>query len=332
MRGIVPREPGRGARFFLSIAAAALIVSSPARADEFFLVRDENPLICAFYLPLPSDGRLTDGADLSATLSISNTLNVENRAQENLLVDGESHTLRLSYEDALYRSWRFRFTVPIINDSGGFLDSSIDHWHRWFGLNPGNRPFYPQNQLVYSYSGRSNVDVTQQQTSIGDISGELGWYPIDDAHRTVSLWGGLEAPTGSVAKLTGDGAWDGAVWAHGALRWPQWQLAAELGLAQPFGDEIFAGSAHRTSLFARFAATRSVSSAWSVRMQLDGQTGRVEDSNLRFLGPSLQLTVGAIRRLGRSWRIEFGFAEDAAVNTAPDITFFLGIRRQSSAK
>jgi hypothetical protein len=332
MRGIVPREPGRGVRVFLSIAAAALVVSSAARADEFFLVRDENPLIRAFYLPLPSDGRLTDGADLSATLSISNTLNVENRAQENLLVDGESHTLRLSYEDALYGSWRFRFTVPVINDSGGFLDSTIDHWHRWFGLNPGNRPFYPLNQLVYSYSGRSNIDVTQRQTSLGDISGELGWYPIDDAHRTVSLWGGLQAPTGSVANLTGDGAWDGAVWAHGALRWPRWQLAAELGLAQPFGDEIFAGSAHRTSLFARFAATRSVSSVWSVRLQLDAQTGRVEDSNLRFLGPSLQLTVGAIRRLGQSWRIEFGFAEDAAVNTAPDITFFLGIRRQSSAK
>jgi uncharacterized protein DUF3187 len=332
MRGNAPRELGGGARPFLSIAAAAFIISGSAQADEFFLVRDENPLIRGFYLPLPSDGRLTDGADLSATLSVSNTLNVENRANESLLVDGESHTLRLSYEDALYQSWRFRFTVPIINDSGGFLDSTIDHWHRWFGFNPGNRPFYPQNELVYSYSGRGSIDLTRSQTSIGDVSGELGWYPIDDAHRTFSVWGGLEAPTGSVAKLTGDGAWDGAVWAHGALRWPQWQLAAELGMTQPFGDEIFAGAAHRTSLFARFAATRALGSAWSLRAQLDGQTGRVEDSSLRFLGPSLQLTVGAIRRLGQSWRIEFGFAEDAAVNTAPDITFFLGIRRQSSAK
>jgi Protein of unknown function (DUF3187) len=332
MRGAAPRTPARAPRF-LSITAAAFIACNLARADEFFQVRDENPLIRGFYLPLPSDGRLTDGADLSATLSITNTLNVENRGQESLLVDGESHTLRLSYEDALYQSWRFRFTVPIINDSGGFLDSTIDHWHHWFGFNPGNRPFYPQNQLVYSYSGKgSSVDLTQPHTSIGDISGELGFYPIDDAHRTISLWGGLEAPTGSVADLTGDGAWDGAFWAHGAWRWPKWQLAAELGLAQPFGDEIFAGAAHRTSLFARFAATRALGSEWSLRAQLDGQTGRVEDSNLRFLGPSLQLTVGAIRRFGRSWRIEFGFAEDAAVNTAPDITFFLGIRRQSSAK
>jgi hypothetical protein len=332
MRGAAPRAPWRAAAPFLRIAAAAFMGLGAARADEFFQVRDENPLIRGFYLPLPTDGRLSDGADLSATLSISNTLNVENRPQESLLVDGESHTLRLSYEDALYQSWRFRFTVPIINDSGGFLDSTIDHWHHWFGFNPGNRPFYPQNQLVYSYSGRSSVDLTQPQTSLGDISGELGWYPLDDAHRTISVWGGLEAPTGSAAKLTGDGAWDGALWAHGALRWPQWQLAAELGLAQPFGDEIFAGAAHRTSLFARFAATRALSSAWSLRAQLDGQTGRVEDSDIRFLGPSLQLSVGAIRRVGDRWRIEFGFAEDAAVNTAPDITFFLGIRRQSSAK
>jgi hypothetical protein len=332
MRGAAPRKPARTGRLALAIAAAAFIACGAARADEFFQLRDENPLVRGFYLPMPGDGRLSDAADLSATLSVSNTLNVENRPQENLLVDGESHTLRLSYADSLYGAWRFRFTVPIINDGGGFLDSAIDHWHRWFGFNPGNRPFYPQNQLLYSYSGKGSVDLDRPQTSIGDVSGELGWYPIDDAHRTISLWGGLEAPTGSVAKLTGDGAWDGAVWAHGALRWPKWQLAAELGLAQPFGDEIFGGAAHRTSLFTRFAATRALGSKWSLRAQLDGQTGRLENSDVRFLGPSLQLTVGAIRRLGEAWRIEFGFAEDAAVNTAPDITFFLGIRRQSGAK
>jgi hypothetical protein len=302
------------------------------RADEFFLVRDENPLIRGFYLPLPSDSRLTDGPGMSATLAISNTLNVESRPQESLLVDGESDVLTLTYEDSVGQSWRYRFTAPLIHDSGGFLDSAISSWHRLFGFPQGFRPFYPKNEIVYAYSGHGNVDITQSQSGIGDISGEMGWYPIDDAHRTVSFWGGLEAPTGSASKLMGDGAWDGAVWAHGALRWPKWQLAAELGVAQPFGDEIFAGAAHKTSVFARFAATRALGSLWSLRAQLDGQSGRVEDSNIRFLGPSLELTVGAVRRLGKNWRLEFGFAEDAAVNTAPDITFFLGIRRQSSAK
>lgn len=309
-----------------------LAAAASAHADEFFPVRDENPLIRGFYLPLPSDSRLSDGLNLTAALSISNTLNVESRTGENMLVDGESDALRLTLDDSFGGSWRYRFTLPVYHDSGGFLDSAIDHWHRWFGFNPGNRPFYPHNELIFSYSGRGNIDLTRPETSLGDISGELGWFPLDDAHRTVSIWGGLEAPTGSVSNLTGDGAWDGAVWAHGALRWPQWQLAAEAGIAQPFGDQLFAGYAHRTSAFARFAATRALGSQWALRAQLDGQTGRVQDSTTRFLGPSLQLTVGAVRRLGERWRIEFGFAEDAAVNTAPDITFFFGIRRQSSAK
>ena len=333
MRGAARHRWRRVAPFFVSLGAA-LVAAVPAasHADEFFQVRDENPLIRGFYLPLPSDSRLTDGQTLSATFSISNTLNVENRQNESLLVDGESHVLRVSYEANLQPAWRFRFTFPLIHDSGGFLDSTIDDWHRWFGFNPGNRPYYPRNEIIYSYTGKSSIDVTQPQTSFGDISADLGWYPLDDGHRTFSVWGGLKAPTGSVAKLTSDGAWDGAVWAHGAWRWPQWQVAAEMGVAQPFGDELFAGAAHRTSLFARFAATRALGSQWSLRVQLDGQTGRVEDSDLRFLGPSLLLTIGAVRRLGDRWRIEFGFAEDAAVNTAPDITFFLGIRRQSGAK
>jgi hypothetical protein len=331
-RDSIAHAPLRNLKFIGLAAAAILAAAAPAHADEFFLVRDENPLIRSFYVPLPSDSRLTDGVDLSATLAISNTLNVESRTGENLHVDGESDALRLSFEDSLYQSWRYRLTIPVIRDSGGFLDSAIDHYHRWFGFPPGFRPDYPHGQIIYSYSGRGDIDLTHPGTSIGDISGELGWFPIDDAHRTLSLWGGLEAPTGSVAKLTSDGAWDGALWAHYGLRWPTWQLAAELGVAQPFGDELFDGFAHRTSLFGRFAVTRAMGSLWSLRAQLDGQTGRVEDSTARFLGPSLQLTVGAVRRLGDRWRIEFGFAEDVAVNTAPDITFFLGIRRQSSAK
>jgi hypothetical protein len=303
-------------------------MAGAARADEFFLVRVENPLTRSFYLPLPSDSRLGDAASLTASLAITNTLNVEQRASESLLVDGESDALLLTYGNALSTSWRYRFTLPIIHDSGGFLDSTIEAWHRWFGFNPGNRPFFPRNQIVYAYAkGSVDISIREPQTSVGDVAGEVGWYPVDDARRTLSLWGGLKAPTGSVSKLTGDGAWDGALWVHGALRWPAWQLAGEFGVAQPFGDEIFAGSAHKTSVFARFAATRALGANWSLRAQLDGQTGRVEDSRLRFLGPSLQLTLGAARRLGSRWRIEFGFTEDAAVNTAPDITFFLGIRR-----
>ena len=305
--------------------ACGNLTCGPARADEFFATRDENPLLRGFYLPLPSDSRRDADAVMSATLLVSNTLNVESRGRESLLVDGESTALDLGYENALAPDWRYRLSVPVIQDSGGVLDALIDGWHQAFGFSRGNRPFYPKRQLDYSYSGVATIDLNHSQTSIGDFAVDLGWYALDDAQHTLSLWGGLKAPTGKVGDLTSDGAWDGAVWLHGAMRWAKWQLAAEAGVAQPFGDEIFAGAAHRESVFARFAATRSVGSQWSLRAQLDGQTGHVAGSDLRFLGASLQLTIGAARTLKGRWRIDMGFTEDAAVNTAPDITFFLGI-------
>jgi len=242
-----------------------------------------------------------------------------------LFVDGESTSLDIAFDDAFAADWRYRLSVPVIHDSGGILDTVIDSWHQLFGFSRGYRPFYPKNQIDYSYEGVSSISLAHAQTSVGDVAADAGWYAVDDPHRTVSLWAGLKAPTGKVADLTSDGAWDAALWAHAAMRWPVWQLAAEAGMAQPFGDEIFAGMAHRSSAFARFSVTRAVGAAWSLRAQLDGQTGHVAGSDLRFLGPSLQLTVGGTRSLWGRWRIELGFAEDVAVNTAPDITFFLGI-------
>jgi hypothetical protein len=309
----------------LAAALLAVACAAPLRAEEFFPTRDENPLLRGFYRPLASDTRADAGAVVAATFSIMNTLESEKRSAQQLLVDGESDTLRLSYEDSITHDWRYRVTVPVIRDSGGFLDSSIESWHRFFGFNPGSRPYYPKNQLVYFYSGKNQVDVHGSRTSIGDVSAEAGWYATDSASRTISFWGGVEAPTGSKLKLTGDGAWDAALWGHAARRWSNWRLGVELGVAQPMGDGIFAGSAHVTSAFGRIAATRDLGAAWSLRAQLDGQTRRVAGTDLRFLGPSAQFTVGAVRRLAHRWRLQMGFAEDAAVNTAPDITFFLGI-------
>ena len=308
------------------VAAACFAAASPAQADEFFSIRDENPLVRGYYLPLPSDAPAASGPSFSAMLAISNTVNVDQSGTEHYLIDGESAALRLTFENALSPAWHYRLTVPVIRDSGGFLDTLIEDWHRWFGFEQGYRPYYPKNQLDYSYTGLSHIVLNHDATSLGDISGDLGWFARDDARHTLSFWAGLKAPTGSIADLTSDGAWDGALWAHYALRLSRWQVGAEAGLAQPFGDELFAGHAHQASAFGRAALTRSLGDAWSLRVQLDGQTRRVADSHLRLTGPSLQLSVGAARRVWRRWKIEMGFAEDAAVNTAPDITFFLGIR------
>jgi hypothetical protein len=308
------------------------LMSMTARCDDFFPVRDENPLLRGFFRPLATDAGLHDGAAIDAMLSIANTDSLQQRGSESLAVDGETDALRLSYGNQFAGAWRYRLDLPVIHDSGGFLDTVIADWHRWFNLPQGNRTSSSRNQIAYTYSGSSTLALHHAATSLGDVSADAGWYAVDARAVSVSIWGGVKAPTGSVSRLTSDGAWDGSSWLHAAWHGSRWDAAGEVGIVQPFGDRLFAGAAHTTSGFARLAVTRDFGSAWAVRAQLDGQTRRVEDSELRLLGPSLQLSVGATCKFARRWRVEFGFAEDVAVDTAPDITFFLGVRRQTGAK
>ena len=318
---------------FKERALVCMLICSPAylHAGEFLATKNENPLLRALYLPLPADMGSANGAALSMSLSVANTINAEPRETESLFVDGEATTLRLAFDAPLAPRWRYRLTLPLIHDSGGRLDSLIDRWHGWFGLPRGQRPGSSHNQLRYSYSGESAVNVNASQTGLGDASAELGWYLLDDTSRSVSVWGGLEAPTGKASALTGDGAWDAGLWVHAVLGGARWQLGGEAGVLRPFGDDVFAGAARRTAMFGRAAATWRANADWSLRLQLDAQSARLKNTQLRFLGPSLQMSAGVEYRLNRCWSAQLGFSEDAAVNTAPDVTFFFGLRNVSTA-
>src|SRR3977135_1492875 len=160
----LPAGRGRSPIAVMTAIACWLTASGQLRAEEFFATGNQNPLLRGFYLPLPSDTRLDAGATLSATLLISNTLNVESNSHESLVVDGESDALDLTYENALTRRWRYRFSVPIIHDSGGFLDSAVDTWHEAFRVNRGNRPFYPKYRINYYYSGQGTGTLNLNHT------------------------------------------------------------------------------------------------------------------------------------------------------------------------
>jgi Protein of unknown function (DUF3187) len=293
----------------------AALLPALAHAGEFLAMRNENPLLRGLYLPMPVESGSADGSSVSLTWALANTINVESRGAEQLFVDGEASMLRLSVDVPLAQALRVRVNLPLIRDSGGSLDSLIDRWHGWFGLPRGQRPNFPRYQLNYSYQGLTGVQMNRPHSGVGDAAAELGWYAVEDATRTLALWGGVEAPTGSAREFTGNG----------------WRLGAEVGMLQPFGDAQFGGLARRTSVFGRAAANFEFTPAWAVTVQLEGQSARLKQTQLRFLGPSLLFSTGLQRRFGRQWTAQLGFAEDAAVNTAPDVTFFLNLTRVAVA-
>jgi len=286
-------------------------------------------LIRGFYLPLPKRyARSTDGQSLSATRR-SQYLNVESRPHESVFVDGESDVLRLTYENTLWQSVRYRSPCRFIHDSGGFLDSAIDRWHRWFGLNPGNRPFYPRMKSCTPIPGRAmSISHSPKPVSATCPATSAGTPSMMRTARVILGWPCRHPPV----RVQADRGWCVGWRRVGAWRprWPKWQLAAELGLAQPFGDEIFAGHAHKTSVFARSAATRAHRVPVVLRAQLDGQAAASQTATSDCWGEPGS-DIGAVRRLGDRWRLEFGFAETLRSHR-PRHYFLSWDSRQSGAK
>lgn len=312
---------------FAGALVCAFAAAPAARAGDWLAVKNENPLLRGLYLPMPVVSRLGDPAAAAAALGIANTTNIQAHGSERLLMDGEAAVLHLSYDTRVAERWRMRLSLPLVEDSAGRLDSIIDRWHGWFSLPRGSRRFRPRNQLDYDYQGVSRLSLTRAHTGIGDAAVEAGWYAVEDARRELAFWGGLEAPTGSARELTGDDAWDASLWVHAGWYRARWRFGAEAGVLQAFGDELFGGKARRTAAFGRAMAGRTLGSDWLLQVQLEAQSARIHDTGLRFLGPSLLGSAGLMRRIGRRWEIQGGFAEDLAANTAPDFTLFLGVRR-----
>ncbi len=299
---------------------------SPAMpAADFFSIKDENPLLRGLYVPLPADP-VSAPASINITGSIANTLNIERTSREELFVDGEAATLRLNAAAPLGTRGRARLVVPVIHDSGGVLDSTIDHWHRWFGLPQGSRPDHANNQLNYLYSGFGAARLDRSHTGVGDIAAELGFALRENAHSHWSVWSGVEAPTGRRSRLEGNDAWDSALWVAGGREWAHWNVASEIGWTHAYGDGIYAGRAQGNSGFARAAAGWNASRSWTVRAQLEGHTARLHGTDIRFLGPSLLLGAGVEWRGSAGWQVQTGFVEDIVRNTGPDFTFFLGMQ------
>ena len=265
------------------------------------------------------------------TLTVSNTTNIESRNGEELLVDGESMELRWNGNWRLPKRWQVQLSVPLVHYSGGHLDSFIDDWHRLLGLQPGDRPARPEDELEFAYhrADGAGLDNTRSHTGLADSSVEFAYTLLATARGTVNLWVGVELPTGDRSALTGNGSVDAASWINGAWRLStRWQLDATLGITRPGSVEPLPLDASALVPFGTLALSWRGGASYGLALQFDAHDSCVEESNVDFLGAAVLLTAGGYYRGGNGWRFEFGVTEDVRVGASPDVAFYFGIRRQ----
>jgi hypothetical protein len=321
----------------IALVAFAVLRSAVAHAVEASPYPTTNQSVLAQLYGLPTLGSartLAPGRyEIGATFDIANQQLVENRGIEELLLDGESRRLTLSWRYAT-TAGEWGIDIPYVSFDSGSLDDFIERWHDTFGLPQGNRKSMPSNQFAYAYrrNGVDRLRVTQPSGGLGDIRLRAAW-PMSDAEALsdLALRTSVKLPTGEASSLHGSGAADAALWISAACGRANcrgdatWNAAAGV-LALGKGDVL---SARQRDLvwFGEVGTAMEIWPALTLKAELHAHTAFYRDTALEALGSgSVQLIFGGVWRVHPDAALEFGITEDIKVDSAPDVGFVIAYR------
>ena len=311
-----------------------LLAAGVTKADT--LPEDDNaPLTGGFGLPgieeggtLLAPGKFRFGASF---ITASHAI-VEQRGDETLILDGESARFSVDMRVGLTDEIEVGVEIPWVGHTSGNLDSLIDTWHDIFQLPEGSRDNRPQDVLEFTYVDDSGqvIDFTNSANGLGDIRIYAG-FDIDstDTHNR-AFRVSAKLPTGDAGRFLGSGGFDLAIGIGGDIE--------RVGNREGF-DAFYRASVAYVSQ-PDFLANRyndyigQVSGGISIdlnqRYQLNAQSTlrtAVYDSDIEKLGEmSWTLTFGGNIRLNRWAVLSLGVTEDIKVNSAPDVSFNIGLR------
>ncbi|MBL4711977.1 MAG: DUF3187 family protein [Gammaproteobacteria bacterium] len=312
-----------------------LLASASHTNFQPFEIRDQNLLNLVHGQPLPTNAQLNNKNQgiWSSGLVVTNALNIETSNNESIYLDYEAYRLNISYQHGLNEKWNIKFDIPLIHQTGGFLDSTIDNWHELFDLPQSNRPFVENDQyeINYTVGNQSLVNLDESNTSLGDIQIALAYSLIESDSSTLSLWSSLKLPTGDEKKLSGSGATDISAW----LALNQ-QLSKNWLLNINAGTVLLGNNTYQNIALSDYAFFGHIMLNWSftdhinIKAQLQGHTSYYDDSQLLILGDTYFLTFGTSIKINACQQLDIAISEDIKVDASPDASFLLNWRSYTS--
>lgn len=298
---------------------------------------DRGPFSQVHGLPAARSGEVLAAGQTETRLlfDVANNFFDAQSGSELLVLDGETQRLEIGARAGLGDGWEVGFTLPLLQHSGGNLDSFIEGWHEFWGLPDGGRPEVVRNRLDYRYQrgGVVAVDLHDRESGIGDAEINAAYRLWQGGDTAVALAATIKFPTGDAGRLTGDGTtatdltlaattqnlWGSTIsgYANAGVMWlPDGEVLADLQR-----DYIW-----HASTGISWPVTWLGNDLLALKLQLDVHQAFYR-SALRALGnDSIFLVVGGTARLAQHWLLDIGVGEDLHVDTAPDVTLQIGLR------
>jgi hypothetical protein len=313
------------------LAIALLLIAPLAAAADPFPTRDHNPLLGGFGLPSALPARIAgESWSVATDLNWASTALVQRADAELLVVDAETREARMTIGRSWSNGFAAQLELPYRYTGGGVLDEAIDSWHDFFNLPAGARSSMPTDRIriVYQRAGATPIDIDSSVSGLADASLDLGYSVRSTSTTAVAAWLSVKVPSGDADRLTGTGATDVSLAIAGehALS-DKWSVFGQAGVTK-LGDGDRLSTQQRDVVWSGFAGVGW--RAWrglQLKTQVDAHSAVFKDAALDFLGDAVVLTVGGDYRFESGWRFDVGVSEDIAVESASDVVFLFGLRR-----
>lgn len=308
------------------IATFGLTSASNAAGQSLFESNPNLSPVSALFL-LDSDG-IAPGNGVSLHWQTASHSARENSQNASILLDGESSRARLEWRHQLNGRWSVGAGLSHWWHSGGTLDGFIDDWHATFGLPDGIRDTVEKDQLQFQYdeAGVQRLDFTRSRQGTGDLTLSVQRQLGDSG--AWALAGHVKLPTGSLSNLSGSGETDvglNLLWQPPISESPGWSWRGGVGVVALGNSELDLIDQSRLTWVAHGEVRYRVNRRIELGGRIEGH-GAISDSDLDILGsPALWLVTGGEIRLNRQWRLHISVTEDIKVESAPDVTFNLGL-------
>ncbi len=328
--------------FAAVLFSTLLLAPAKARSVDItpFYTQNQSPVVQIFGLPAAGDAKVVGKGRFGVLLAadLANSYSVSATSREAITLDGESYRFTLGLRYGVSDHFEAGIDIPYVGQGGGFLDSFIIGWHRFFGLPQGGRTEAPKNRLLYDYSrdGQNRLLVDNSDFNIGDIRLYGAFQLYNDGKenpRAVALRASVKVPSGSSRKLHGSGSTDGALWltASDDYKLPSWLghftlFGAVGGMGMTSGD-ILRDQQRNVAGFFSFGFGWGPASWIALKAQVSGHTPFYQ-SELRELGKdTLQLIVGGTLGFTPTTSLDIGVSEDVIRSTSPDVAFHLALKQ-----